>query len=195
MTQEEMRNHVVKIVTEMRRNTMDGRMWKNLPLAKKAFQFVKQLDDTEETPEGKALACNAIYHELSEYDSPRQVLEILYYAKQQLERTDDIEDKNLKNDIEEKISCLEDYIDFENISVDDFRKKYSRMLNFSAMERTPLWEEIYYDVQEECDQQLDDFPRGMGFCHCYWHTLQEILAKRGIMWQSPAQLNPGVMFD
>jgi hypothetical protein len=37
---------------------------------------------------------------------------------------------------------------------------------------------------------------GMGYCHLYWKAKREILKKDyGIDWQSPRDLNPGVLFD
>mgnify|MGYP003304456685 CR=1 FL=1 len=81
------------------------------------------------------------------------------------------------------------------VGTDEFMEKYHRHLKFSSVERTPIWEEIYYDAEVECDKELGDIPRGMGFCYGYWHTLQNVLAKRGIEWQSPKELNPRVMFD
>jgi hypothetical protein len=36
----------------------------------------------------------------------------------------------------------------------------------------------------------------MGYCHLYWKAKQEILKEDyGIDWQSPSELNPGIMFD
>ena len=100
-----------------------------------------------------------------------------------------------KDFVRYEIQRLEDFIDIEHVSMDEFMEKYHRHLKFSSVERTPIWEEIYYDVEVECDKELGDIPRGMGFCYGYWHTLQNVLAKRGIEWQSPKELNPRVMFD
>ncbi|MBQ4585894.1 MAG: hypothetical protein IJA82_06770 [Clostridia bacterium] len=38
--------------------------------------------------------------------------------------------------------------------------------------------------------------RGLGYCHLYWATKKRILKEKyGIDWKSPAELNPGVLFD
>ena len=63
------------------------------------------------------------------------------------------------------------------------------------MERTPEWEENIYEAELEADKVLGDTPRGMGFCFAHWPTLKAALAKRGIKWQTPHELNPRVMFD
>ena len=62
-------------------------------------------------------------------------------------------------------------------------------------ERTPLWEEINQEVEAEADALLGDEPRGMGFCFGYWSAKRGVLAKRGIEWHDPHQMNPRVMFD
>jgi hypothetical protein len=91
--------------------------------------------------------------------------------------------------ISHKLAILRD----ERTGTQEFRKKYDRMLVFDPVERTPRWEELYCEVEEECDRQLGDTPKGMGFCFAYWSVRRDVLAKRGIMWQSPAAMNPHVM--
>ena len=62
--------------------------------------------------------------------------------------------------------------------------------------RTPLWEEIYYEVEKETDEAIGrNAPRGMGFCFLYWSSKAAVLARRGIFWKSPHEMNPRVMFD
>ncbi|MCR4800618.1 MAG: hypothetical protein K5860_08940 [Bacteroidales bacterium] len=197
MTQEEICERIVAIVNEMRENTRERYMFRNIPLAKEGFCLVKQLESSEETPMGRAMACNAIYEELSEHNVPRFALELLRYELAQLELSDEEKKEGplSKDFVRYEIQRLEDFIDIEHVSMDEFMEKYHRHLKFSSVERTPIWEEIYYDVEVECDKELGDIPRGMGFCYGYWHTLQNVLAKRGIEWQSPKELNPRVMFD
>ena len=197
MTQEEIGERIVAIVNEMRENTNERYMWKNIPLAKEGLELIKQIDSPEETPKGKALACNAIYEELPETNIPRFSLELLRFELEQMELSDeDMGNGNPTKDfVRYEIQRLEDFIDIEHVSMDDFMEKYHRHLKFSPVERTALWEEIYYDVEVECDKELGDIPRGMGFCYGYWNTLQNVLAKRGIEWRTPKELNPRVMFD
>ena len=187
---------IVSLVDVMRSNSSEHGMWKNLPLAKECMQLLRDLDDPDETPMGKALACEAICEQLSEYDIPRFMLDILHYEREQLEQSTE-EDDNYPTteDVDQKIRRLTDYIDTEHVSVAEFRKRYQRHLMFDPIERTPQWEEIYYEVERECDRRLGDTPRGMGFCFAYWMTLHQVLAERGIQWRSPSVLNPGVMFD
>ena len=188
---------IIKNVEQMRENSQEMRMWKNIPLAKECVQLLKELDDPEETPMGKALACEAIIQQLPEYDVPRLVLGILHYKLQLVKESDehDPERYPTEEEVVNDIQRLSDYIDTEHVSSDWFRKLYYRHLESDPIQRTPTWEENYYEVEKECDQRLGDTPRGMGFCFGYWSTLRQVLVERGIMWRSPSELNPKVMFD
>ena len=105
-------------------------------------------------------------------------------------------DKNLTaEDVQHEIEKLEAYIDIDGLSVDEFCEKYGRHLRFDPVERTPRWEEIWYDVEEECDRRTKGQPRGMGFCFAYWSAKCAVLKEYGIDWKSPHMMNPRVMFD
>ncbi len=60
--------------------------------------------------------------------------------------------------------------------------------------------EAYLAIKDELEQEIalriGSEHRGMGFCHLYWSVKKEILlTKYHIKWKSPAQMNPGVLFD
>lgn len=190
-------DRIIANVNEMRENSSEMRMWKNIPLAKECVQLLRDLDDPEETPLGKALACEAIRDQLPEYDVPRLVLGILRYELELLQQSDEeyTEGNPTEEDILQVIQRLEDYIDIQGVSSEAFREKYHRHLKADPVERTEQWERNYYDVEQECDRRLGDTPRGMGFCFGYWSTLRQVLRERGITWKSPHELNPRVMFD
>lgn len=197
MTNKDRIQRIIENVDQMRENSQNMRMWKNIPLAKECVQLLKDIDDPEETPMGKALACEAIIQQLPEYDVPRFVLSILRYKLELVQQSDehDPERYPTAEEVQEEIQRLEDYIDTDHVSDETFHERYHRHLKADPVERTPQWEENYYEVEKECDRRLGDTPRGMGFCFSYWSTLRQVLAKRGINWKSPSQLNPGVMFD
>lgn len=188
-------DRIVALVKIMRKNSEDQEMHLNLPLAEKAMKLLEALDDPEEGPLGKAYACNAILEQLPEYDVPRFVLGILRRELAWLEESTEKSDWLHPEDVKNEISKFEDYINPDAISMQEFCKKYNRHLLFDPVERTPLWEEIYYDVEVECFRHLKGAPRGMGFCFGYWAEKRAALAKRGIDWQSPHMMNPRVMFD
>ena len=187
---------IIALVDEMRKNSSEFRMWKNIPLAKECIQLLRDLDDPEETPMGKALACDAIREQLPEYDVPRFTLDILRYERELLEQSDETGDKYpSREEIDQEIQRLTDYIDTEHVSTAEFMRRHLRHLDFDPVERTLQWEESYYEVEQECDRLLGDTPRGMGFCFAYWSTRRNVLANHGIHWRSPHEMNPRVMFD
>ena len=197
MNNEERVKRLIENVEQMRRNSEDMRMWENIPLAKECIQLLKDIDDPEETPMGKALACEAIIQQLPEYDVPRFVLSILRYKLELVQQSDehDPERYPTAEEVQEEIQRLEDYIAIDSVSDAAFRERYHRHLKADPIERTPQWEENYYEVEKEVDRRLGDTSRGMGFCFAHWSTLRQVLAERGIIWQSPSELNPHVMFD
>ncbi len=188
---------IIALVDQMRENTQDHRMWQNLPLAKECLQLLRDLDDPEEDAQGKAMACDAVCQQLPEYDVPRFVLELLHYEQELLLQAEQegCGDPEAQESVRHDICRLNDYIDTDHIGPKEFMQQYGRHLQFDPIERTPLWEETYYEVEQECDRRLGDIPRGMGFCFPYWSTRRQVLAERGIEWKSPAALNPHVMFD
>ena len=186
---------IVALVEKMRKNSENQEMHLNLPLAEKAMKLLEALDDPEEGPLGKAYACHAIIEQLPEYDVPRFVLGILRRELAWLEESTEKSDWLHPEDVKSEISKFEDYINPDAISMQEFCKKYNRHLLFDPVERTPLWEEIYYDVEVECFRHLKGAPRGMGFCFGYWAEKRGVLAKYGIDWQTPHMMNPRVMFD
>ena len=186
---------IVALVEKMRKNSENQEMHLNLPLAEKAMKLLEALDDPEEGPLGKAYACNAIIEQLPEYDVPRFVLGILRRELAWLEESTEKSEWLHPEDVKNEISKFEDYINPDAISMQEFCKKYNRHLLFDPVERTPLWEEIFYEVEEECYRHLKGSPRGMGFCFGYWAEKRGVLAKYGIDWQTPHMMNPRVMFD
>ncbi|MBQ8138785.1 MAG: hypothetical protein IJ195_04945 [Lachnospiraceae bacterium] len=63
-----------------------------------------------------------------------------------------------------------------------------------------MWNDEYYDgdpnipqevmdeVEKELEEMFKDYPRGMGFCHVYWHHKKQALAARGYRWESPQDI-------
>ena len=186
---------IVANVDRMSENAQDQAIYKNLPLAKETLALLENLDDPEEGPLGKAYACHAIVEQLSEYDTPRIVLEILRRELAWLEESDEESGWLFAEDIEADIARLEAYIDTDSLSMDEFCSRYNRHLRFDPVERTQKWEDVYFEVEEECARRLEGIPRGMGFCFHYWAARHDVLRKYGIDWKSPHMMNPRVIFD
>ena len=68
------------------------------------------------------------------------------------------------------------------------------------MKRDPIEEtKEYKEIEKELEEKIKaEIGEGgyMGFCHLYWGT-KKIILKRdyNIDWKSPAELNPGILFD
>lgn len=181
-------------VEVMRKNAEEMRIWKNLPIAKETFELIKQVGD-DEGPLGRAMGCEMVVKKLSEYDAPRFTLEMLRYELEQLQMAEEKSENLTEEEVKEHIAELERFIDIEHVSYEEYKNQSSRSLDFDEIERTPLWEEINYEIEAETDKLLGDDPRGMGFCFGYWSAKQGVLAKHGIEWRDPHQMNPRVLFD
>ena len=188
-------DRIVALVEQMRRHAQDQAIHKNVALAKEALALLEKLDDPEEGPLGKAYACNAILEQLSEYDTPRFALEILRRELAWLRESEEESDGLPAEDVEADIARLEAYIDPDGLSMDAVCQKYGRHLRFDPVERTARWEELFFEVEEECFRRLEGVPRGMGFCFPYWAAKRDVLRKYGIDWKSPHMMNPRVIFD
>ncbi len=50
--------------------------------------------------------------------------------------------------------------------------------------------------REAVSEELGNQPERLGFCHIVWATQKRILKdKYGIDWKTPAEMNPGILFD
>ena len=154
-------------------------------MQEKVLSSLETLDDPEEGPLGKALACQAAVDLLPEYDVPRLVLKMLRRELAWLEESAEESESLTVKDVQAHIARLEDYIDVDRVTTEEF----------DPVERTQKWEEIYPEVEEACDRRLKGVPRGMGFCFGYWAARHDILLRYGIDWKSPHMMNPRVMFD
>lgn len=69
-------------------------------------------------------------------------------------------------------------------------------LRHDPVEWTAGYEKVIDEAERKIESCLKDHPRGMGFCFAYWSTKAQVLQEYyGIVWRSPARMNPGVMFD
>jgi len=195
MKEESTADRIVALVSEMRENSSQMRTWRNVALAEECVALIRQLDTPEDTPLVKAQVLDVIVGHLPLYDVPRRVLAILRYERQLLRQTGETAEHPTLESVAADIRKFEDYVDTEHVSDEVLRERYQRHLKADPIERTPLWEEIYCEVQQECDRRLGDTPRGMGFCFAHWSVMAAVLAERGVEWRSPAVLNPRVRFD
>lgn len=195
MVMKNLSDRVVEIAHQMKRNAEGMCLWRNYPLAAEALELLKSTGDPEETPAGKALALDFILDYLSEYDTPRFCISLLEYELEQVQLSPEQDGIPDADELKARISKLRDWISPETVSDGEFYEKYSRYLKWDPLERTPLWEELYLEVEHETDALVGDAPRGMGFCFGYWAAKRKVLLDKGIEWKDPHIMNPRVMFD
>jgi hypothetical protein len=81
---------------------------------------------------------------------------------------------------------------------DDNRKQRSNGLRHDPVEDDPRFDEAFKTIDSEVEKALLNHPlKGhMGFIHIVWETKQQLLKYNyGIEWQTPAEMNPQVIFD
>lgn len=200
---------VESLIEAMRKNTREEGypVWKNIPLAKEMLDILhnkinlgkgKYIDAS-----GITVCCDCIFLEdlLNQRDVPRLCLEFLQLRKIANDaRTKDDQrypsERYLGVIEADRIqSHLDFYIDLSLSNAWWLEHCSNSHLKFDEVERTKEWEDNIYEVEKEVDEALKGVPRGMGFCHAYWPAKRAALAKKGIEWRSPSQMNPRVMFD
>ena len=73
-----------------------------------------------------------------------------------------------------------------------------RMSHRRGLKNDPVeMSQEYLDVIDEVEALIEKerTMHGMGSCHEVWAIKQRLLAERGILWKTPHDLNPRVMFD
>lgn len=166
-----------------------GECWKNISLGKRAFELMKELPDVVpgeiDSDDDRCNLLGQMLEHLNETDSPRFCISVREYIKGLCPN----DEENLAS-----LNKLYEFIDM-NIPMEEWCRKHNRFLKFDPVERTQEWESIFSKVEQECSEQLKDIPKGMGFCFAYWSTKKSVLHKYGIYWETPGEMNPGVMFD
>ena len=175
---------IISSFSEIIENESEGMPWRNIPLVRGILNDLNEaisLNLEGINGSDRELFCKRVLTDelIPVYDVPRLALELASYTKA----------------CRELKTKLEAYVDTENITMDQLEPMLGRHLKFDPVERTPEWEECIYDVESECESILKDEPRGMGFCFPYWNTKTVVLASKGIEWNSPSRMNPGVIFD
>lgn len=182
------RSRLKKIQKEMLRNADEGDVWKNIPLAKEAMHLLKDRRLGFDDEAAKAFL-KAMFdaHAIDDLNTPRLYLSFLDYYHWLWNSTyyDDNRTYHLLLAVD------------PDLSEEEFLKRTGsyRSLKYDPIQNSPEWEEIIYEVEKELDEKFRGVDRYMGFCHEYWSAKRAALAKRGIEWCSPQQMNPRVRFD
>jgi hypothetical protein len=199
-----------ELIDRMSRNNEDGNIWRNIPLVR---EFIHELKDVAPfrseiiNPAYKAhwIACMLENDYIDKRETPRlfQSLCELYRLYRDFEDPSDFDDYLQEHFDKNYFRQVDKWIySFAMIVLDPQWEHALQcwnglggMLKVDPVQATPEWENVIYDVEKEVDEELEDEPRGMGFCHSYWSAKRAALARRGIEWRSPSAMNPRVMFD
>lgn len=130
-------------------------------------------------------------------DHPRLKLRLLELELAIVRRIEALNDRELSRAeyLEREISRHKRNIHFADNNQLDLIEETGRSLKKDPVEWTARWEEVIDEADRMTEEKLKDYPRGMGFCHGYWHERQKALRKLGVDWRCPSEMNPGTMFD
>ena len=199
-----------ELIDRMSRNNEGGNIWRNIPLVR---EFIHELKDVAPfrseiiNPAYKAhwIACMLENAYIDKRETPRlfQSLCELYRLYRDFEDPSDFDDYLQEHFDKNYFRQVDKWIySFAMIVLDPQWEHALQcwnglggMLKVDPVQATPEWENVIYDVEKEVDEELEDEPRGMGFCHSYWSAKRAALARTGIEWRSPSAMNPRVMFD
>lgn len=169
--------------------------WEIASLARELLVLGRQLEQYDHVVSTLYTAADRMLNAVSEH--PRLKAELLRFKIEVLERGCEVSghESSLVDDLNDELEALE-----HNIALADTGKPeaitQTGHLKHDPIEWTARWEEIIDDADRKVFDALADTPRGMGFCHAYWHTRAEVLRRDyGLEWRSPAVMNPRVLFD
>ncbi|MCR4847506.1 MAG: hypothetical protein K5920_01480 [Bacteroidales bacterium] len=177
-----------ELYDQMRAHAKVGDFWKNIPLARETLRLMKE-EASEDDRDDIQQLCEWVVTQklLLDYETPRLILSFMELWTD-LSRDDQRwakEIQHLRRMIdpntpeEEKLELMTE----------------GRFIKYDPIQLSEAWEENIYEVEKELDEEFKDTDRFMGFCYSYWSSKRAALARRGIVWRSPAIMNPHTHFD
>ena len=94
--------------------------------------------------------------------------------------------------------CITDPIRFLEMSKQKYLMYYTTCQLPLVNSKTTLQQiaAIAKDLDKKIEEALKDKPKSLGFIHLYWATKKKILMDDyGIIWFSPAECNPDMLYD
>lgn len=190
--------------------------WKIVPAAKEAFELMKDglplRVEGELTPYKRIVLLNDLIDCLPERNCARFLLSVKEYQMSMFPlivdgdiavdiKADEYDGDPARfvravkpDDVRKSLKRTEDFLN-PRISVQKWCREYGVRLRFDPVERSEEWENVICEVERECDELLKGEKIVMGYVYRYWSTKKDILAKHGIEWSNPSEMNPGVIFD
>jgi len=69
-------------------------------------------------------------------------------------------------------------------------------MKIDKKEKSIWYRRKFKKVQRILDEEFKNTPKGLGFNRIYWARKKQLLKEMyDIDWQSPRELNPGIIFD
>lgn len=169
------------------------RCWENSRLANSFLAYAKVMERKTDDLSLLKTAAERICETIG--DHPRLMVNLLYFRLLLSKRC--AAQGEMEDDVEELSARIRWFL--ANIGRAD-RGELDSIEDEGILKRDPVeWTEKYESVidkvEMKVEEKLEGVPRGMGFCFEYWHEKCGLLAEYGIAWNSPAVMNPRVMFD
>lgn len=178
-------------------NVMDfGPSWLNPPLCREIAKYMPAIIDGGGREQLAINVCQIAAEHL--FHHPRLKLELLELQREAVIALagEDAEDAEMGiDDLSVEINRYRHNIMAADLgNLDDIEP--SGLLRSDHVEWTAEFENAIDAAESKAAEQLKDTPRGMGFCFAWWHVLVDILkTDYSIIWHSPSQMNPHVVFD
>lgn len=172
-----------------------NRVWENSSLAKELLDIAAYLEGYDHMLNKLNTAVSRMIDVL--YDHPSLTLRLLEFQLLVLHRIEAQHDHELgeTEEVEQKIRLYRHNIDCADKGDFDNIRPIGHLKN-DPIEWSAEYESNIDEAHRKIYAQLEDLPRGMGFCFAYWHAKQQVLKEDyDIEWKTPSQMNPGVMFD
>ncbi len=171
------------------------REWEVAALAKDFLDTAKYLEGYDHMLDNLYLAVSRMITILT--DHPRLKLELLEFELLLIRRIESYTGHELDEgeDVMEQIGLYRRNIDRADRGDFDEIEQIGH-LKIDPIEWSAWYERIIDDANRKIYALLSGETRGMGFCFAYWHAKEKVLREHyGIKWDSPAIMNPSVLFD
>lgn len=171
------------------------RFWENSALAEEFLDIAGWLEGFDHKLDDLDQAASRMVDAV--YEHPALKIRLLKFRRLVLDRIGSLSggEPGETEDVLMQISRYERNIrhadsgEYDLVEQDGYLKR-------DPVEWSTAYEKVSDEVERLVEEQLDDHPRGMGFCFAYWSAKKHVLrTKFGIEWRSPSEMNPGVMFD
>ena len=203
-------SEITELSEQMMKNSEEGKLWKNIPLARKFIHILKDVapfrsDSIKPVYKAHIISLLLKNDLIAKTETPRLFQSFCEFYRLCIDfGMSDYYNKQSDVDFDRQYFRVVDSWIYKLAWITDSPTRdhsiecwngLGQMLKCDPVQATPEWEKVIYEVEQEVDEELKEEPRGMGFCFAYWSAKRAALEHRGIEWRSPTLMNPGVIFD